>query len=242
MAILSGTTYVSASPQFQKARDARRKADLNRISKAIEELYQDEGCYPVAIPSCGNSLKNGEVNLLNNIPCDPKTKKSYVYVNQGGNCSNWFQLYATLEYTADTIIDRVDCRRNGCGPDCQYNYGVASTNKNLNNYCVAAGSSPPPMPTPTPEPGAPTPGAPTPGITPTPTPSATPGGGFPTPTPEPPPAQPLQYVCAPPNGVCIPFFDPERSGCPDVYPDDPTCQNVCWDSKNQCHDERGKYH
>lgn len=241
LGIVSGTTYVSAAPQFQRARDARRKADLLRISKGIEEYYQDKGCYPVAIPVCGNPLKIDDLNVLANIPCDPKPKSSYVYVNEGGACSKWYQLYADLEFTADTIIDRVDCRRNGCGPDCKFNYGVASTNKNLNNYCVAEGSTPPPLPTPTPTPTGQG-GLPTPTFTPTPSPtSPTEEPGVPTPTAAPPPA-PLQYVCAPPSGVCLPFFDPKRSGCPDVYPDDPTCQNVCWDKKNQCHDERGKYH
>lgn len=48
-----------------------------------------------------------------------------------------------MEITADSIIDRVGCR-TGCGPDCQYNYGVASSNIKINQGCVtyyACGSS-----------------------------------------------------------------------------------------------------
>lgn len=196
---------VNIPTQLQKARDAIRKGNIQRITRAIEEYHQDKNCYPAAIPQCGNQLMEGDLELVSSIPCDPLTKLSYVYVSEGGSCPGWFQLYGNLEYTSDKIIDRLGCR-NGCGPDCQFNYGAASTNQKLNPYCQVS-----------------------------PTPPSSPAGS-PTPTPKGPVQQ---YVCAP-SEACEVFVDPEKSGCPDVYPDDPTCQNQCKKKENTCHDDRGK--
>lgn len=63
------------------------------------------------------------------------------------------------------------------------------------------------------------------------------GGSTPQPTIT--PDVPLQYVCAP-NGVCEVFANPEISGCPDVYINDPLCQGACDKKINTCHDDRGK--
>lgn len=201
---------VNIPPQLQKARDAIRKSNIQRITIAIEEYHQDKGCYPVALSRCGTQFKEGDLELISSIPCDPLTNLSYIYVSEGGSCPSWYQLYGNLEYTSDKIIDRLGCR-NGCGPDCQFNYGAASTNQKLNPYCQVASS--------------PTPG---------------PSGSTPTPIPTP-PARVDQYVCAP-NEACEKFEDPEKSGCPDIYPDDPTCQDQCKKRENTCHDDRGKYH
>lgn len=199
-------TSVAAPQQLAKARDAKRKGDINKVAGAIEEYYEDKNCYPIALPVCGNPLREGDLTLVSNLPCDPKDKLSYVYVSEGGTCPKWFQLYGNLEYTSDSIIDRVGCR-GGCGPDCQFNFGRASPNQRLNPYCEVAGSTPPPEASP-----------------------------IPSPTPTPPVAQ---YVCAP-SGACEVFVDPDASGCPDIYPNDPTCQNQCVKHENTCHDDRGK--
>ena len=190
-------SFLSAPSILARARDAVRKNNIDRVAKAVEEYYEDTNCYPTALPVCGNPLIEEEPKLLANIPCDPKTKTSYVYVSEGGSCPSWFQLYGNLEYTQDSIIDRLGCR-NGCGPDCQFNYGEVSSNQKLNPFCeLAMGEG---------EEGA---------------------------------EGPDQYVCAP-SGECEVFEDPEISGCPDIYPNDPTCQNQCEKKINTCHDERGK--
>jgi hypothetical protein len=131
---------------------------------------------------------------LSDIPCDPKDDFiSYIYVTENAECPSWFQLYTNLEDEDDVIIEKVGCTY-GCGPDCQFNYGVASPNQNLNPYCG----------------------------------------------PEAPPVDPAEYVCDP-AGSCEVYSDPEISGCPDIYPDDPTCQDQCEPRINRCHDERGKF-
>ena len=48
-----------------------------------------------------------------------------------------------------------------------------------------------------------------------------------------------QFACST-NGECILYADPKASRCPEVYENDPNCQNQCSKKSNQCHDERGK--
>ena len=194
--------FLGVPIQIAKARDANRKASINRVVKAVEEYDGDVGCYPVSLPQCGYPFFLEDKIYLPDLPCDPETNDSYVYVSEISSCPSWFQLYGNLEYTQDSIIDRLGCR-NGCGPKCQFNYGSSSTNQKLNPFCEVA-LVPTPMPT----------------------------GAAAPPTN-------LQYVCAP-GGACEVFVFPEESGCPDIYLNDPACQNQCSDPKNRCHDSRGK--
>jgi len=189
--LLSIFSAIYGPAQLQKARDAVRKQQIDRIKGAIEEYYQDEDCYPQTIPNCKNSISNGNLVLLDRIPCDPLNKLSYTYVPEIAVCPKSYQLYANLEYLQDKIIDKIGCR-NGCGPECQFNYGTASSNEKLNPFCE----------------------------------------GEPT-------ENQLQFVCSP-SGSCEIYQSPEESGCPDIYLNDPACQNKCSDPKNRCHDARGK--
>lgn len=135
--------------QVARARDAVRKSNIDKLTKFIEDYYSDTDCYPVSIPLCGNSYTTGDRTYLVNIPCDPKTKNSYVYVSEISSCPKWYQLYGNLEYSADTAIDKLGCR-NGCGPECQFNYGAASSNVRLNSLCRdATPVAPEPSPGPT---------------------------------------------------------------------------------------------
>lgn len=120
--------------QVARARDAVRKSNIDKVTKYIEDFYSDADCYPVSVPLCGNSLTLGDRTYISSIPCDPGTKNSYVYVSEISPCPKWFQIYANLEYRADTAIDKVGCR-GGCGPECQFNYGAASSNVRLNSLC-----------------------------------------------------------------------------------------------------------
>lgn len=204
-------SYISVPTILARARDAKRKGDIKRMAIAIAEFYDDKNCYPQTIPVCNNKLLENDTTLLSNIPCDPRTENSYVYVPESNECPSWFQLYGNLEYLADSIIDRVGCR-NGCGPDCQFNYGTSSPNQKLNPYCE---EFPAPAPGPTPE--------------------GDDDNGDDNGDDE----RPNQYVCGP-SGSCEIYADPVISGCPDIYPDDPTCQDACSLRENRCHDERGK--
>ena len=204
IAVISGLIIFSAASipkQMMKARDSVRKSHIRKMASSIEEYYQDTKCYPISIPLCTNPLIKGDLALINKIPCDPKTKNSYVYVPELSDCPKWFQLYGILEDTDDPIIEKVGCS-NGCGPKCQFNFGIASTNQVLDPFCSEVQPSPDPSPQE----------------------ETTPVN---------------QYVCAP-GGSCEIFTNPEISGCPDIYLNDPTCQEQCGDRIYRCHDSRGK--
>lgn len=135
--------------QLQKARDGKRKLDINLIQMGLEEYYDSTNCYPERLPECGSAFKIGKTNLLSGIPCDPKNKSFYPYITTGENCSPYFKLYAKLERSEDPSIYMIGCE-NGCGPNCAYNFGVSSSNVSL-DYCeppIVPGPSLTPSPTP----------------------------------------------------------------------------------------------
>ena len=226
LGVLSVLITTPISAQLQKARDAKRKLDVNIVQKGLEEYYDSTGCYPERLPECGKELTLGESKIIQEIPCDPKNKSFYPYITTGENCSPYFKLYAKLERIDDLNIFMSGCE-NGCGPNCAYNFGISSVNIDL-DYCQ------PPM-TPSPiETPSPIPEPPTPTLTLTPKPTSTPA-----PTP-------IQYVCAPaagphPEGQCEPFAIPTLSECPNIYPDDPTCQYECYLQTNRCKNAKGKF-
>lgn len=193
-------SVISIPKQLKRARDSVRKNQIRRVASAIEEIYQDTDCYPQSIPLCTNPLQQGDLIIIDKLPCDPTTKNSYVYVPELSKCPKWFQLYGILENDFDPIIDKIGCR-NGCGPNCQFNFGIASTNQTLDPFCKDISPAP---------------------------------GSSPV------PSEPVnQYACSP-GGSCEIFANPELSGCPDIYINDPTCQEMCFDKIYCCHDARGK--
>jgi prepilin-type N-terminal cleavage/methylation domain-containing protein len=110
--------------QFQKANDAKRKADLSQIQKALEVYYQDYGEYPDTYPQ--SPSKNGTIlypivtlgappalpvraqktwgsswqPYMNVIPSDPVSTKHYVYYTPALPSSDnrqSYYLYASLD-------------------------------------------------------------------------------------------------------------------------------------------------
>jgi prepilin-type N-terminal cleavage/methylation domain-containing protein len=78
----------------QRAQDARRKADLNKLKVVFEDYYNDEGCYPpeVLLTQCGSASL---APYIQSIPCDPVTKQPYPYTKDS-NCK-WYAIYTTLQ-------------------------------------------------------------------------------------------------------------------------------------------------
>lgn len=183
VSILVLASFLAAGAQLKKARDSKRKSDLEKIKTALYNYYLDTDCFPQEIPQCGQSLALNDMVYLSNFPCDWKNK-SYVYQTANTECNKWFKLFTLLENTDDPSIVKVGCQY-GCGPECKYNYGVSSTNVSLNEGCV-------------------------------------------------------KYYACTPSGNCEVFEDPQKSRCPIIFINDPTCQNLCNLRKNRCHDESGK--
>lgn len=183
--------------QLNKARDAQRKEDLQRISVAFEEYFSDFGCYPPAdiLNNCGG----GELKpYLDKIPCDPVTGDPYEYVPDGDQpaCPQNFRVLARLGNGTDPIIASLNCAGAlGCGwgGDPVYNYGVSSKNVAVANAEVTASPTPSPQASPSPQP------------------SPSPSGN----------------LACDPTGQCNVYADPEAAGCPVTFTDPAVCQAAC---------------
>lgn len=160
--------------QLLKGYDARRKGDLDRISKAVSEYEIDFNCYPDSIPAC-DITPHALSDYVNKIPCDPETQSDYLYEAEGGSCPGWYRIYAILKNTKDPIISELGCTY-GCGAGFWYNYYASSPNapdpqqgdaSTTPTPQVTLIATPTPIATPSPTPG-PT-ATPTPTVIPTPT-------------------------------------------------------------------------
>jgi len=128
--------------QINKAYDARKKEDLDKLRIALQEYYNDHQCYPKDL-QCGQDFSP----YLETIPCDPKTGLSYQYIPESEvDCPGWFRLYTSLDLEEDPVIEKLGCVGgvDPTGEGIVYNYGVSSTNVNVCEHFLT--SSPPPAP------------------------------------------------------------------------------------------------
>jgi len=100
LAVLATAAITVLNPfaQIQKSNDAKRKADLSQIQKALEIYYQDNNKYPAnttAYEISGAAWGSSWQPYMNVIPSDPTTGKNYVYyvTNDGQS----YYLYASLD-------------------------------------------------------------------------------------------------------------------------------------------------
>lgn len=136
--------------QITRGYDARRKSDLTRIRRAFEEYYNDNDCYPPAtiLDNCGSA---DLAPYIDNVPCDPITGESYVYVPLSSDQCGGYAACVALGDLQDKDIERIGCNPiNGCGWGSGYNYCIA------NGMSVIAPGFDPDAPSPTPT-GTPTP-------------------------------------------------------------------------------------
>ncbi len=139
LVVLMTALMVSILPALAKGRDGRRKADLERISKALEEYYNDNGGYPASLDTCGRGTVLAP--YLADVPCDPITKEEYTYyVNTDDQCTplcRSYTLYTNLDNKKDPQIEKIGCGgASGCytsapPSNTKYNYGVASSNRSV---------------------------------------------------------------------------------------------------------------
>jgi len=153
--------YLSPQRQINKSYDVKRKNDLSTLRKSMEDFYNDNGYYPkpsqVCYDSSGNNTvchicggRSGSPTLypyMKELPCDPQTPKShYTYEVDSASYPTLYQVFANLGIKDDPVIKEVGCY-DGCGPttnnitDCNYNYGIASSNTHL-DVCNAATPTP----------------------------------------------------------------------------------------------------
>jgi type II secretory pathway pseudopilin PulG len=131
--------------QVNKGSDAKRKKDLGRIKIAMEDYYNDKGCYPGqdliitlnAASSCG---ENKFTPWLSSWPCDNRNEpyKLVVKTGPGGAdlpCPKWFKVFTKLDNKKDADIPQgwetgtgfVGSSANTYSHS-QVNYGMSSTN------------------------------------------------------------------------------------------------------------------
>ena len=116
---------------YQKGRDSKRKTDLNKMARILEDYYNDHQRYPeeALTPGVIKDAAWGEPfsPYLPILPADPLSSNRDYYYMTDPNAQNFYALYAKLELTADQDIERTGCD-DGCGPDRAYNYVVHSPN------------------------------------------------------------------------------------------------------------------
>lgn len=110
--ILSALILVNFNSARARARDVRRKADLDQIKKALLMYSNDNnGNYPATGGlSWGSVFKSGEMIYMRVLPNDPNSPPSYQYSSDGTT----FCLYASLENKADGDI--IDTQTRCAGP------------------------------------------------------------------------------------------------------------------------------
>jgi general secretion pathway protein G len=142
--------------QLSRSRDARRKADLEKIKVSFEDYYNDKGCYPppTVLQDCNSQSFQP---YLQSIPCDPTRKTPYLYVPLEGNECKGYRVYTGLEDVQDPIVGELGCdEADGCGYGPAYNYGIAVGVPVRDED----GTYVPPAATPVPTPATPNPSAP----------------------------------------------------------------------------------
>lgn len=95
--LLAGNFFTS----LKKGRDARRKADLEQVQRALEIYYEDKRAYPTQAPGSGfvfngefSDQVNGKV-YMKKVSTDPIGQNSYKYESDSNG--SYYKLYACLE-------------------------------------------------------------------------------------------------------------------------------------------------
>lgn len=132
-------TYMAISldpaAMIGRARDAQRKKDIGKIKVALEEYYNDRGCYPqqavVEAIDCGSDSFNP---WLSKWPCDP-TGGKYVIGMDDSDCPKYYRVLTNLENKSDSDVPDgwyektwVAHYGDGLADRDTVNFGVSSTN------------------------------------------------------------------------------------------------------------------
>lgn len=137
LSILTAIVFISdITGSLKKARDNNRKQDLNKLTRILDDYYNDYQKYPpMNTPPDGQIAGNPWGSALNpyttKLPRDPLFPNRWFYYQSEPN-GTFFVIYAQLENTGDPDITLKGCQ-NGCGPYVAsgqrlYNYIVTSNN------------------------------------------------------------------------------------------------------------------
>ena len=143
IAILSTLAVVALGNARQKARDAKRQADLKVMQTAIEMYSSDVGYAPNTFSHASNDWDGAspgagattlEYNLRDylpgGLPEDPQTR-DWIYCVETGTTPTQYMIGVTLEQTVTNVAGDLDCTATTCAwaaAECiKSNGGVAPT-------------------------------------------------------------------------------------------------------------------
>lgn len=115
MGILIGFGTVAYSSAQKRARDARRKQDIDAVQSAMEQCYGlFDGAYPTGAYSSGDTVTCDTTDVMDSFPSDPKPTMSY---QSSGVSSDTYCYCAEME-SADGNYGAADCSTGGTGYYC----------------------------------------------------------------------------------------------------------------------------
>lgn len=124
IAILIAISTVSYTSVNKRARDAKRKSDLEQLRSALEQYRTDNGYYPdpgspsyVNVNTLTELTSGGYISL---IPTDPASAQQYSYNPQSpaGGPAPYYG------YCLSANLENAFIGTNPCTPDTSHNYGV----------------------------------------------------------------------------------------------------------------------
>lgn len=116
---------------LKKGRDAKRKADLEQIQRALELFYEDKKAYPTFAFTWGKKLcetKTGddcgmEKVYMQRIPSDPQSDKIYEYATDA--TGGLYRLYACLENKDQVLQFHSANETLSCATNCEDSAGTS---------------------------------------------------------------------------------------------------------------------
>ncbi len=94
--LLAAVAVVGINPSRQKARDAKRVADIRQVQTALEQFYDDCGSYPTALTTAvANGCTGGTTfgNFMASVPVNPSPGgAAYTYTSAGSTYTLTFTL------------------------------------------------------------------------------------------------------------------------------------------------------
>lgn len=133
-ALITGNFFTS----LKKGRDARRKADLEQIQRALEMYYEDKRAYPLTLTFGGKLCETvacgaSEKVYMQKVPDDPTSGKDYEYLSADGTN---YKLFACLENNLQLLpyestgstLTCGNCRNTADTADVECILGISSSN------------------------------------------------------------------------------------------------------------------
>lgn len=130
-ALITGNFFTS----LKKGRDAKRKADLEQIQRALEMYYEDKKAYPITELVFGNALTDSDSGkvYMQKVPNDPTSGKDYEYVSANGTD---YKIFACLENNLQRLpyessghsLTCDGCEDKDGAPVAECIWGVSSSN------------------------------------------------------------------------------------------------------------------